>query len=278
MKRGIALGYALGLILTGAAVVWAQGGGCGQGNPNCVVPTPPVTDNSNRAANTSWVNLYFLSGIINAILNNLTVNGTLTANGAIIDASGNLTASSITVINALAASAISDSQLFVAGSVCNTSTGIFYTTSGGCVGQVQTLATGGTGATTQVGALSAICPGCQYSTPAITVNFNSAADTAFTVNSPTTNYSVNSAQIYNCSTSVTPVTFGLFTAPAGGGIALVASGTAVTVAAIGAAAVNNYQAVGTAGTTYLNASQIFFRITAPHTGTCSVSILLKPLT
>lgn len=29
--------------------------GCGAGNPNCVAPTPPAGDNSNRIANTKWV-------------------------------------------------------------------------------------------------------------------------------------------------------------------------------------------------------------------------------
>lgn len=41
------------LLLLSAA---AQAQGCGQGNPNCVAPTPPNGDNSNRIANTAWVN------------------------------------------------------------------------------------------------------------------------------------------------------------------------------------------------------------------------------
>ena len=106
MKRGIAIGYALGLVLTGAVIAWAQGGGCGQGNPNCVVPTPPVSDNSNRAANTSWVNQLFSGGLLNPFFNTLT------------------------------ASAIVDSKLTTPGSICNSSTGIFFSTSSGfCPGQ-----------------------------------------------------------------------------------------------------------------------------------------------
>src|ERR1700733_8432357 len=46
------LAFGLWLALIGAAV--AQG--CGPQNPNCVVPTPPPGDNSDRAANTAWVN------------------------------------------------------------------------------------------------------------------------------------------------------------------------------------------------------------------------------
>ena len=111
MKRGIAIGYALGLILTGAAIAWAQGGGCGQGNPNCVVPTPPLTDNSNRAANTSWVNQLFSGGFLNGIFNSVT------------------------------ASAIVDSKL-TAGFVCSSSTGIFFSNATGACPGVSTTGSG----------------------------------------------------------------------------------------------------------------------------------------
>ena len=46
-----AVAFILALLFAGPAL--AQG--CGASNPNCVVPTPPTSDSSNRAANTSWV-------------------------------------------------------------------------------------------------------------------------------------------------------------------------------------------------------------------------------
>jgi hypothetical protein len=40
----------------------AHAQGCGSSNPNCVVPTPPFPDSSNKAANTLWVTAHFGSG------------------------------------------------------------------------------------------------------------------------------------------------------------------------------------------------------------------------
>ena len=50
---------ALAALLLAASVSAAAAQGCGQDNPNCVAPTPPITpscDNSNRIATTSFVN------------------------------------------------------------------------------------------------------------------------------------------------------------------------------------------------------------------------------
>lgn len=45
----------LALALIMGAISPAAAQGCGQGNPNCVAPTAPPGDNSNRIANTAWV-------------------------------------------------------------------------------------------------------------------------------------------------------------------------------------------------------------------------------
>jgi hypothetical protein len=53
----------------------AIGQGCGQGNPNCVAPTPPPGDNSNRIANTAWVRANGGGGAVASVSN---ADGTLT--------------------------------------------------------------------------------------------------------------------------------------------------------------------------------------------------------
>lgn len=54
MKRLLlSIAIAFGLLAIVSAPATAQG--CGTSNPNCVAPTPPVGDNSNRIANTRWV-------------------------------------------------------------------------------------------------------------------------------------------------------------------------------------------------------------------------------
>ena len=40
-------------LVCASASAWAQG--CGSNNPNCIVPTRPVGDSTNAAANTAWV-------------------------------------------------------------------------------------------------------------------------------------------------------------------------------------------------------------------------------
>jgi len=49
----------LGFVLALTASAMAQG--CGPNNPNCVVPTAPLSANNNQAASTAWVN-NFLNG------------------------------------------------------------------------------------------------------------------------------------------------------------------------------------------------------------------------
>src|ERR1035437_4032150 len=63
MKRALAFFGLLTLIglvslSVGPMVQPASAQGCGQGNPNCVAPTPPITptcDDSNRIATTDFV-------------------------------------------------------------------------------------------------------------------------------------------------------------------------------------------------------------------------------
>jgi hypothetical protein len=51
MMRGLLTGLAL-LFLS---VVGAQAQGCGNNNPNCIVPTAPLNTNNQQAASTAWV-------------------------------------------------------------------------------------------------------------------------------------------------------------------------------------------------------------------------------
>lgn len=55
-----ALACAVGVLT--ASPAGAQG--CGSTNPNCVVPTPPISDNSSRAVNSSWVNSWIASSSV----------------------------------------------------------------------------------------------------------------------------------------------------------------------------------------------------------------------
>ena len=79
------------------------------------------------------------------------------------------------------------------------------------------------------------------------VNFNSA-NTDFAI--PVTNippnavgYVIDSIRIGNASQTLTTATFGVFTAPAAGGTAIVNAGTAITVAAAAPGTNNNTQSV-----------------------------------
>lgn len=53
--RSLVLAAALSAVWLGAAVLPAAGQSCGTGNPNCIAPTPPAGDNSNRIATTAFV-------------------------------------------------------------------------------------------------------------------------------------------------------------------------------------------------------------------------------
>jgi hypothetical protein len=90
MTRAI---FALALLIGFCGTAAAQG--CGQGNPNCVAPTPPVGDNSNRIATTAFVSgggggvvpvAPQAGGDLGAKINNAIA--LLPANGGILDATG----------------------------------------------------------------------------------------------------------------------------------------------------------------------------------------------
>jgi hypothetical protein len=116
------------------------------------------------------------------------------------------------------------------------------------------------------------------------VNFNSAnTDTPISIPLPpgVTNYHVSILMIANASQTLTTATFGLFTAAAGGGVAIIPAATAITVASSAANTNNNSQTntPTTTNTQSYNATTLFFRVGtaegAPATGDIIVSI--RPL-
>jgi hypothetical protein len=70
---------------TGAA---AQG--CGQGNPNCVAPTPPMGDNSDRIATTAFVAAAGGGGGITALTGDVTASGTGSVAATLATVNGNV--------------------------------------------------------------------------------------------------------------------------------------------------------------------------------------------
>ena len=103
---------------------------------------------------------------------------------------------------------------------------------------------------------------------AIGVNFNSIADTALSITLPKgfTRYLISSVRITNASASLTTAKFGVFPTTGGGGTAIVASGTAITVSTASDATVNNMQqtsSINGAAMSYLvaNTPTIYFRVT-----------------
>jgi len=124
----------------------------------------------------------------------------------------------------------------------------------------------------------------QLSTFAKTVNFNAVADTQIPIILPNgcTRYQVTGVRISGASASLTTSQVGLFTAAAGGGVPVVASGTAVTVATASDATNNNSQSltVANSGTESYTAASLFFRVTTPQgsaaTGTVTVTVQPMP--
>lgn len=114
------------------------------------------------------------------------------------------------------------------------------------------------------------------------VNFNSAnTDNSITLTAPTgySRYQLSTVMISHCSATATTATFGIFTAAAGGGTAIVASGTAVTVSTASENSANNAQfpsiAVGGWGSTRTqNVTPLFFRVQTPQGSavTCDVTL------
>ena len=162
----------------------AHGQGCGQGNPNCVAPTPPASDNSNRIANTAWVRANGGGGGAVASVSN--ADGTLT----ITPTTGAVVAS----LNLGHANTWSAAQTFAA----ITATGTLTTN---VTGSTQCLQVNSSGAVTGTGA------SCGGSSAVTSV---SNADGTLTI-SPTTGAVVASLALGHANTWTALQTFGAIT-------------------------------------------------------------------
>lgn len=160
------------------------------------------------------------------------------------------------------------------------------------------VVTGGAGAGTYTIALQVNAPtpstmnlGTLLFITSTGINFNSGnTDTILTLPSPPsgyTRYSIRNMFIDGASASLNPATVGLFTAAAGGGTVLIASGTAVTVTSTADSTANNMQVlspvnVNTASNLYsaLTSGQLYFRVqtasTVPATASISMQIQWLP--
>lgn len=163
--------------------------------------------------------------------------------------------------------------------------------SGGGAGAFDTFGTlgyggGGTNATS----LAAAQANFEITTIGVAVtgiNFNSIADTAFAFTMPSgfTRIQLDRIEISNASHTLTTATFGVFTATAAGGVALIASGTAITVASTSDQGVNNMQSQNGLTTTSAIAASlatpntIYFRVTNGEgaAATADVTAVLRVL-
>lgn len=115
------------------------------------------------------------------------------------------------------------------------------------------------------------------------VNFNSVADTAFTITLPSgfTRFALNAVFIGHASTSISTATVGLFTAAAGGGTAIVTSASAVTVTTASESTNNNAQqlTLNNATTVSYNNATLYFRVTGAQgsAATADVTLYLRPM-
>lgn len=112
------------------------------------------------------------------------------------------------------------------------------------------------------------------------VNFNSAnTDNAIAITLPTgaTRYRVNQVYISGASGTLTTSTVGVFTSTGGGGAAVIAGGTAVTVSTASDATANNAQVLAGGVITY-TASTLYFRIGTPQgsAATANVAVIIIP--
>ena len=107
--------------------------------------------------------------------------------------------------------------------------------------------------------------GLQYYAIAAPVNFGAVGDTAIPIPLPSgfSNYIVDSAWIVNANGTLTGAKIGLFTQSGGGGTAIIAGGTAVTVSSGSANSPNNAQQIlpTTGATESFNAPTLYFRVT-----------------
>lgn len=116
------------------------------------------------------------------------------------------------------------------------------------------------------------------------VNFNSGnTDTAITINLPAgvTNYKISSILIANPSASLSTATFGVFTAAAAGGTAIVTAATAITITTASGNTNNNMMSatVNNQNTMSFNLTTLYFRVATAQgsAATGSVIIHVQPL-
>lgn len=125
-----------------------------------------------------------------------------------------------------------------------------------------------------------------YSLVAKSVNFNAGAtDTVIPVTMPAgfTRFLLSAIRISGASGTLTTSTFGLYTAAAAGGIALITAGTACTVSNGTDGTTANTQTVaaadGTRSHQAINVPNIYFRIATPQgsAATADVTVVLVAL-
>jgi hypothetical protein len=130
-------------------------------------------------------------------------------------------------------------------------------------------------------ALAQTSPGSVAVTPyasAIGVNFNSAnTDTPIPIKLPisATNYRIAALVIGDASAAISTATFGLFSAPAGGGTAIIAGGTAITVTASASNTANNMQVVVPAATESFSFTTLYFRVTGAQGSPATADVILQ---
>lgn len=135
------------------------------------------------------------------------------------------------------------------------------------------VANGGTGITTGA---------AQWLSPPISVNFGTAGDNTISIPLPSgfTRICVAQLLISGPSGSLTAATFGLFTASGGGGTAMIASGTAITVSTATDNAANNAEQINTAnfatGSYLPTSNQVFFRVGSTAAQTANVQLAYRP--
>jgi len=114
------------------------------------------------------------------------------------------------------------------------------------------------------------------------VNFNAGnTDNAFAITIPNgfTRYRVSSAIISQASASLTTATCSLWTGAGGTGIALVASGSAITVNTANENTTNNSQSLTATGVATVTAATLYFRVQTAQgsAATGTVTLIIQPV-
>lgn len=116
------------------------------------------------------------------------------------------------------------------------------------------------------------------------VNFNATnTDTPIPINLPAnyTRYRIHGISVSGASAALNSSTCGVFTGTGGGGVAIVTSGTALTITATLADTNNNMQGftINNQNTLALSDNTIFFRVQTPQgsIATATVTVFYQPL-